>query len=480
MNTTNVCAKAWNWGLLTLVAVMLVVAAVLLWPRPGPASANHLTGAAAIAAGIHTCALTTEGGVKCWGYNGEGQLGDGTTMNRTTSVDVVGLGSGMAAIAAGLHHTCALTSGGGATCWGYNFYGQLGNGAGGGLDPNPTPVDVCASGATPPCTATNNNVLTGVAIAAGGFHTCALTSGGGVKCWGWNGEGQLGDGTNTDRTTPVDVLGLGSGVAAIAAGREHTCALTSVGGVKCWGWNGLGLLGDGTTTDRTTPVDVVGLGSGVAAIAPAGYHTCALTTEGGVKCWGSNGAGQLGDGTTMIRTTPVDVVGLGSGVAAIAAGGHHSCALTRDGGVKCWGSNGDGQLGDGTTARRTAPVDVAELGSGVAAIAAGFSHTCALTGGGGVKCWGDNDSGALGDGTTTQRTTPVDVAGLKPTACGDVNDSGSVDSIDVALVLQLTAGLVGSLENEASADVNGDGTINTIDAALILQLGAGLVTTLNC
>jgi len=405
------------------------------------------SGVVAIAAGNdHTCALTTGGGVKCWGLNGSGQLGDGTTTNRNMPVDVVRLGSGVRAIGAGGDHTCALTASGGIKCWGDNTYGQLGIGK---FGYRPIPADVSglgsgvraiAAGDSHTCALTAGGVKcwganrggqlgngmwtdsatpvdvsglgSGVrAIAAGDSHTCALTAGG-VKCWGRNSSGQLGDGTTTSRNTPVDVSGLGAGViAAIATGGWHTCALTAGGGVKCWGWNYYGQLGDGTTTSRTTPVDVSGLRSGVVAIAAGGYHTCALTVGGGVKCWGSNRYGQLGDGTTTNRTTPVDVSGLGSGVVAIAAGGYHTCALTTGGGVKCWGQN-FGQLGNGTWGDRTTPVDVSGLTSGVVAIATGYWHTCALTAGGGVKCWGQNSYGQLGDGTTTLRMTPVDISGL--------------------------------------------------------------------
>ena len=302
-------------------------------------------------------------------------------------------------IEAGESHTCVVTSVSGVKCWGANTYGQLGNGLTSGL--NPTPVDVkgLASGA--------------LAVAAGGRHSCALTSVGGVKCWGQNVNGELGNGSGTQSSTPVDVVGLASGVTAIAAGNRHTCAVTTGGGVKCWGTNEWGQLGDGSVTRRLSPVDVAGLASGVTAIAAGNVFTCAVTSAGGVKCWG--GGGLLGNGSGTSSFTPVDVVGLASGVTAIAAGNGHTCALTSGGSVKCWGTNATGQLGTGSISATLSlsPVDVVGLVRGVTAIAAGGAgHTCALTSGGSVTCWGDNVAGDLGNGTTTQSSTPVNVSGL--------------------------------------------------------------------
>jgi alpha-tubulin suppressor-like RCC1 family protein len=237
-------------------------------------------------------------------------------------------------------------------------------------------------------------------------------SSGGVKCWGENQDGQLGDGTTIDRLTPVDVVGLSGRVTAIAAGAGHNCALISSDGVECWGLNEMGQLGDGTTSTRPRPVDVVGLSGAVAAIAGGDSHSCALTSSGGVKCWGWNAYRQLGDGTTSDRLTPVDVSGLARGVTAIATGDVHTCALTSAGGVECWGVNSAGQLGDGTTGIRLTPVGVSRLGSGVTALAAGSGHSCALTSVGGVECWGSNFRGELGDGTTRDRVRPVDVIGF--------------------------------------------------------------------
>jgi len=357
-----------------------------------------------LAAGdTHSCAITTAGETYCWGYNGSGQLGDNSTAKRLTPVDIVGLSGEVAAISGGGNHTCALTTTGGAKCWGNNDYGQLGDNS---TTDRLTPVDVCtdASCASP---------LSGVAaISAGGYHTCALTTAGGVKCWGYNFFGQLGDNTATDSSTPVDVVGLSSGVAAISSGGEHTCALTTGGGVICWGSNGNGQLGDNLTGDSRTPVNVVGLSSGVVAISTRFDHTCALTTTGGIKCWGFNYRGQLGDGTNTDQPAPVDVVGLSSGVMAVTTGYAHTCALTTAGGVKCWGYNLRGQLGDNSILDISTPTDVVGLSSGVAAISAGDLHTCALTSAAGVKCWGYNYYGELGDDTTTNRLTPANVAWL--------------------------------------------------------------------
>ncbi|MFN8489082.1 MAG: cohesin domain-containing protein [Caldilineaceae bacterium] len=376
---------------------------------------------AIVAGDAHTCAMLTSGSVKCWGNNEQGQLGNGFTYYQTTPIDASGLTSGVKIVAAGGDHTCDLLTTGGAQCWGYNYYGQLGDGT--------TNARWAPSAVT--------GLTTGVqGITGGDGHTCALTTSGGVKCWGNDASGQLGDGVNTSllvtpnnpllsfRTTPVDVTGLTSGAQAVTAGSLHTCALLSGGGIKCWGSNYYGQLGDGTTIQHTAPISVTGLSSGGQMIAAGGYHTCAMLTTGGVQCWGDNYTGQLGDGTTTGRTTPGNVAGLSNGIKAITAGDRHTCALTIGGGVKCWGDDAYGQIGDGANnsllitpndwhiISRTTPVNVTGLSSGVQAIAAGGYHTCAMLTTGGVKCWGDNSSGQLGDGTMNGRSIPGDVIGL--------------------------------------------------------------------
>jgi alpha-tubulin suppressor-like RCC1 family protein len=340
------------------------------------------------AGGNHTCTL--EGGVvQCWGENKAGQLGDGTFDDRTLPVQVVVFSGSATAVAAGFQHTCALTAAGEVVCWGDNWAGQLGEGT---------------------------NKATGgyKTVAAGGAHTCALTAGGGIRCWGGNKLGALGDGTNENRPKGVDVAGLNGGVQALAAGMDFTCAVSG-NRAKCWGADDSGQLGNGSYKSTNGPVDVAGLGNGIVSVAAGFFHACALTAAGEVWCWGENISGELGDGTNAGSPEPVKVTGLEGGALAIVVGGSHTCALMKNGGVKCWGDNSHGQLGDGTTAGRNAPADVAGLTGGVTALAAGANHSCALTGGGAIKCWGSNGNGQLGDGTTVDRNAPVQVS---PAAAG--------------------------------------------------------------
>jgi alpha-tubulin suppressor-like RCC1 family protein len=352
------------------------------------------TGALSVGS-AHSCALTVKGGVKCWGRNYTGELGDGTTTERHAPVDVSGLSSGVVEISAGDGHTCALTYAGAVKCWGFGASGQLGDGTTEFRRLTPVDVKGLASGV--------------VAISAGSYHTCALTNAGAVKCWGADRGGQVGDGGPTEAgfSTPVDVAGLSGGVVAISAGAFHTCAVTSAGVVWCWGENAQGQLGDGTRWLRTAPVSVSGLSSVIKIYAGSG-HTCALTTAGAVKCWGENAQGQLGDGTSSSRNAPVSVLGLSSGVFAVAAGGYHNCALTSTGAAKCWGANSLGQLGDGTTVSRPTPVAVSGLSSGAVSISAD-SASCAQIINGAVKCWGNNFHGQLGDGSRHMRLTPVTI-----------------------------------------------------------------------
>ena len=397
-----------------------------------------------------------------------------------------------------------------------------------------------------------------VAVSAGtgstdGAHTCALTEGGDVKCWGTNSFGQLGNATVDDSAVPVDVLGLQSDVIAVAAGGLTSCAiLAPEGSVACWGANDFGQLGDGETCSPAcaAPVSVCASGAlapcsesasnvlqAVLAVTVGGNMTCArvevepvaaglFSLPTGAKCWGANFSGQLGDGSTTQRNTPVDVVGLASGgVTQVSSGLNHSCVVIA-GGVRCWGRAANGRLGNGTSGQdnfSNVPVNVCSdqsCGSpltDIVYVVASREYTCAITTEGNIKCWGANGSGQLGVPQTGDELTPVDLTGLEPkpsptptsttlttvtptttpditetptstpTATptslpsddvGDANCDGSVNAIDAALVLQFNAGLVGSLPCEDAADVNGDGDITSVDAALILQLTAGLLDSL--
>jgi alpha-tubulin suppressor-like RCC1 family protein len=234
-----------------------------------------------------------------------------------------------------------------------------------------------------------------------------------VKCWGANASGQLGNGTTVASLTPVDVGGL-SEVRALSMSGAFACALLASGSVKCWGSNSSGQLGDGTLIDRSAPVDVGLGGAKVRALSTGEAHACAVTESGALLCWGSNSNGQLGDGTLDSHAAPTPVAALGSDVDAVSAGWRYTCAKLKNGALKCWGWNLHQQVGDATTVDRPNPTDVLTLGpgSGIAAFSTGRKNTCVFTMLGKLKCWGYNDTGAVGDGTNIERGTPTDVIGF--------------------------------------------------------------------
>jgi alpha-tubulin suppressor-like RCC1 family protein len=249
-----------------------------------------------------------------------------------------------------------------------------------------------------------------VSIVAGEEHTCVLDSNGAVLCWGANDRGQLGDGTTTDTSPPVAVSGLSAGVVAIGAGYRHTCAILNSGATRCWGHNNHGQLGNNTTTDSSVPVDVSGLPAATAVVGGI-EHSCALLANGSVECWGRNDKGQLGDGTGNDSATHVTVNGLPFGAWTLAAGERHTCTINVFGVAHCWGQNNKGQLGDGTTSDSGTPVQLVSL-SDTLAPGAGKEFTCALRQNNNISCWGSNSRGQLGDGTTNDSPTPVDVIGF--------------------------------------------------------------------
>ena len=334
---------------------------------------------------------TVPGRTSGWGLNHVGQAGLGPAGGSPTAVAVPGAAVGQTAVAAGWYHSLAVSPGGTVSAWGWNVFGQVGDGS---------TVDRSGPVAVPGLTGATT-------VAAGAFHSLAVKSDGTVWAWGLNMFGQLGDGTTTDRRTPQKVPGL-TGVVAVAAGAYHSVALTSDGTVWAWGFNMFGQLGDATTTHRSVPVRV-NLPS-TSSIAAGAFHSLAAVTDGTVRAWGWNGLGQLGTGTTTDSAVPRVVPGI-TGVRSVTGGAYHNLALRADGTVRAWGLNAQGQLGDGTTVNRLSPVAVRGL-SGTAGVAAGLAHSVAVKADGTTSAWGWNDYGQLGNGTTTTATAPVSVVGV--------------------------------------------------------------------
>lgn len=377
-------------------AVPVTVTTSVGTSTPSPtATFVYITESAAVAqvaAGSdHACALDVAGTVRCWGWNGFGQLGDGTTHSRTAPVAVTGLPI-VTQLAAGGGSTCALTIDASLWCWGWNTFGQLGDG---------TTIDR----SVPTKVAALDQVQQ---VTLGNGHGCALLAGDRPVCWGWNHYGQLGSGTTTSSPLPVAVVDAPAGIAQLSAGDEHSCARTAAGGLWCWGANHTGQLGDATTSPSARPTPVSGMSAGVEEVSAGLLHTCAIR-DGAALCWGRNVAGQVGDGTMTRRLLPTVVAGMESGVVALSAGGA-SCAL-RSGGW-CWGPNIFRGPGEGSDATSLLPAPVIGLPPDALDIRVGRDFACARTASGAAYCWGDNAQGQLGDGSTASRGSAAPILGL--------------------------------------------------------------------
>lgn len=391
-------------------------------PRKTPVQTSGLTSATSVAAGVyHSLALKSDGTVWAWGYNGYGQLGDNTTTQRTSPVQVL---TGATAIAAGDYHSVAVKSDGTVWAWGYNANGQIGD-------------NTQVNKSVPTQVSSLSSVST---VGAGAAHTLAVKTDGTAWAWGNNGSGRLGDNTTTQRLTPVQVSGLSSAVS-ISGGSAHSLAVKSDGTLWAWGYNYYGQLGDSSNTQRLTPVQVSGLTS--VSSASAGYaHSLAVKTDGSAWAWGYNNYGQLGDGTTTDRNAPVQVTDVSTISAVAASSQYHSAAVTTDGVVWTWGYNNYGQLGDGTTVTRKEPVAISDTAFNWKVATPAFSPV------GGLSNYTQSVTiSSATSGATIYYTTD----GTTPTTSSSVYSSAV--AIDVTTTLKALATKAGQPSSNVAADV---------------------------
>jgi alpha-tubulin suppressor-like RCC1 family protein len=412
---------------------------------PIPTVVSTINNVIAVAAGyFHTCAVLdlAQDNVRCWGDNAFGQLGNGATPNIALPRDVSRMTTDINLISAGASHTCALSNNRNVFCWGVNQFGELGIGLVSSSNAPSTAINfdsdiaqlVASDGFT--CALTENNVLhcwgsnlygelgndnddlaltpivvqgiegTVIAFALGASHACAATNTQSVYCWGNNLHKQLANNTLEFSRIPIEIAKFDSNIKTIVAGDDHTCVLTENGRVLCWGRNNVGQTGRDGNNEEAVPTQVNGLGDNIVGLVAGGAHTCGIKTDGSVLCWGDNQYGQLGDNTAITSVSPKRVVGLSAPVVAMSAGKSHTCAILQTSELVCWGLNSAGQLGSGALQNKTHPTLVAGLESNVKAVEAGAGHTCAITTNGRAKCWGNNLGGQLGIESASRQNTP--------------------------------------------------------------------------
>jgi alpha-tubulin suppressor-like RCC1 family protein len=340
-----------------------------------------------------TCQVLENSHIKCWGAGKAGQLGDGKTESSATPVEVEKI-TNATSVSVGHESACATLANGHVDCWGLNAHGQLGNSS--ASTESKTPVEV-------------EGITTATEVSVGYESACATLANGHVDCWGLNAHGQLGDNTTTNSTKPVEVEGI-IRPTSVSVGHESACATIEGGKVECWGANEKGQLGTGTTTNSTKPVEVQGITTATQVLV--GYEfACALLGNQTVACWGDNYWGSLGNGSTINSKTPVAVKNV-TGASELAAGYGSACAALEDRHVDCWGYNYEGQLGYEFIQSSSTPLEVQNLPA-ASAVTAGGESACALSGAGGVWCWGIDAYGALGAGTEDQISNlPLAVSGL--------------------------------------------------------------------